>query len=88
MSGPEDTVEADGARTAEIERFDVLAYLTRRKANCDLVAKRIPEFADDAALQRRQIDILIDEIRGGLHENEGAGADLRDAPTEVLEKAP
>ncbi len=52
------------------EREDLLAYLERRKANCALVAKKSPEFADAAKVQARQLGILIDEIRGGLHECE------------------
>ena len=52
------------------EREDLLAYLARRKANCALVAKKSPEFADAATVQARQLRILIDEIRGGLHECE------------------
>lgn len=58
------------------ERADLLAYLERRKANCLLVAAKSPEFADAAKVQARQLSILIDEIRGGLHE---CGAEVAQA---------
>lgn len=59
------------------ERADLLSYLARRKANCSLVAKKSPEFAEAARIQERQLNILIDEIKGGLHEGEAEVARTR-----------
>ncbi|MBX7496785.1 hypothetical protein K3172_13040 [Qipengyuania sp. 6B39] len=64
-------------RSAEEERADLLAYMKRRRANCVLVAAKSPEFADDAKVLTRQLDILIDEVGGGLHEGEAEVAATR-----------
>lgn len=55
------------------ERADVLAYLARQAGNCATVMEaKNPEFADEARLLRRKIEVLADEIAGGLHESEAA----------------
>lgn len=63
------------ARTAAAADHDVLAYLARRRGNAERVARVTPpsdplhELARDRA---RQLDVLIDEIRAGLHHGEAA----------------
>lgn len=64
-------------RDSDAERADVLAYLARRHANCALVARRGGEFAEGAGIQMRQLSILIDEVRAGMHEGEAEAAALR-----------
>ncbi|WP_375290385.1 hypothetical protein [Qipengyuania sp.] len=71
-------------RSAQTERSDVLAYLARRRANCELVARKSPEFADGARVQMRQLDVLIDEIRGGMHEGEAQAAASRPTAEEAV----
>lgn len=46
---------------------DVLAYLARKRANAETMAARSPEFADEARWTIRQIDIIGDDLRAGLH---------------------
>lgn len=60
--------------TAEL--LDVLAYLARRRDNAALVAAQMPELEPLAADRRRQLEVMIDEIAGGLHE--GLAAVLAD----------
>lgn len=63
------------ARRAAAADHDVLAYLARRRANALRVAGAtapnddLHELARDRA---RQLDVLIDEIRAGLHHGEAA----------------
>ena len=49
------------------ERRDVLAFLARKRANALTIAARSPDFADEARWIVRQIEILSDDIRAGLH---------------------
>lgn len=56
-----------GAGGRHNERADILAYLCRRRRNAALVAARSPEFAEWAADRRRQLDVMIEEIKAGLH---------------------
>jgi hypothetical protein len=58
------------ARSAEVERRDLLALLARRRRTCKLVAEKAPEFARDAAAWIRQLEILEGDIAAGLHEGE------------------
>lgn len=55
-------------RSAETERADVIAYLERKRANAETMAQRSPEFADEGRWSARQIGVLIDDLRAGLHE--------------------
>ncbi len=60
----------------EDERGDVLAFLRRRRDNAAAVSGRpgMSEFADD---RRRQLDVLIEHIAQGLHEDEAEVAAVR-----------
>lgn len=49
---------------------DVLAYLARRRANAETVAKRMSESEPFARDRVRQLDVIIEEIRAGLHRGE------------------
>lgn len=60
--------EAVGTHARAEERTDVLAYLRRRMANADLVARRSPSHADWASDRKRQLAIIIEEIEDGHHE--------------------
>lgn len=51
---------------------DVIAYLERKRANAGLVAGRSPEFAELARDRARQLEIMIDELKAGLHQGEAA----------------
>ncbi|WP_288413811.1 hypothetical protein [uncultured Novosphingobium sp.] len=46
---------------------DVLAYLSRKRANAQQMAGRLPEFQEEARWTVRQIDIFTDDLRSGLH---------------------
>jgi hypothetical protein len=46
---------------------DVLAYLQRRHANAATIVSRSPEFAEQARDRQRQLEVMIDELRAGLH---------------------
>lgn len=62
------------ARTAAADH-DVLAYLARRRGNAERVARVTAETDELHALARdraRQLAVLIDEIRAGLHHGEAA----------------
>lgn len=65
MSG-EGLIEAQRA-IASGELADVLAYLERRRANAAAVAARDPAFDAWAEDRRRQLEVVIDELRAGLH---------------------
>jgi hypothetical protein len=49
------------------ELADVLAYLEKRRANAAVVAKRQPELEPWAEDRRRQLEVVIDELKAGLH---------------------
>lgn len=51
---------------------DVLAYLSRRQANCQVMAQAQAEFASAARERARQLGVLIDEIGAGFHEGAAA----------------
>lgn len=59
----------DELRTGD-ERQDVLAYLARKRANALTMAQRSPEFAEEGRSIARQLEILSDDIRAGLHVGE------------------
>lgn len=46
---------------------DVIAYLERRRANAATIAEKAPEFEPLAADRRRQLEVVIDELKAGLH---------------------
>lgn len=50
------------------ERDDVMAYLERRRDNAATIAERWPGFEYEARIQRRQLDIIIGDVRAGMHE--------------------
>lgn len=49
---------------------DVLAYLARKRTNAQTMLKRSPEFEAEALWSIRQIDIISDDLRAGLHHGE------------------
>lgn len=49
------------------ELADVLAYIEQRRDNAVLMARRCPEFEAEARERQRQLDVLIDELKAGLH---------------------
>lgn len=57
-------------RKGSEERADVLAYLRRRLANCETMAKRSHEFGEQGRDRARQLEVMIDDIEGGLHVSE------------------
>lgn len=60
------------------ERADVLAYLWRRRDQAAAVEEKIrgdAERLERAGDRRRQLEVIIGDIEGGLH--------LRDAPAEA-----
>lgn len=59
----------------ELERADVLALFTRRMAGCATIAERNPAEAERATIMQRQLSVLIDEIRTGMHLGEAALSD-------------
>lgn len=58
---------------------DVIAYLERRRANCALVERRMPHESDRAVVMRQQIDLILGDLRAGMHEGE-AGTGASDDP--------
>lgn len=56
------------------ERQDVLALLERRRCACATMVERNPAEAERAGVMQRQLAVLIDEVRAGLHEGEVAAA--------------
>lgn len=54
------------------ELADMLAYLERHRANADTIVSRSPEFAEQARDRQRQLEVMIDELRAGLHEGSAA----------------
>lgn len=64
------------ARRAE-ELVDVLAYLERKRDNALTMAANSHEFADLARDRARQLGIVIDELRAGLHIGEAEVAEAR-----------
>lgn len=62
-------------RTADDERADVLAHLARRRQNCLTVADNSAASADSvlaARIMARQLEVLADWFRAGLHEGKAA----------------
>lgn len=57
----------DGADCGAAVLDDVLAYIQRRRDNAALIANRSPEFAEWAKDRQRQLEIVADELRAGLH---------------------
>jgi hypothetical protein len=55
-------------RSAEQERADVLAYLSRRRANAETMAENACGFAEQGRDRARQIEIIESDIDQGLHE--------------------
>ncbi|MCT2398506.1 hypothetical protein [Novosphingobium mangrovi (ex Huang et al. 2023)] len=63
---------------------DVIAYLERRRANCLTVAERSPDEAERATVMRQQLDLILGDLRAGMHEGE-AGIGLSDDPHDWME---
>jgi hypothetical protein len=57
-------------RSADHERADTLAYLQRRLRGAEAVAARNVDFADEARVMVRQLELILREISQGLHEGE------------------
>ena len=49
------------------ELADVIAYLAQRRDNAERVARHTPEFGDWARDRTRQLEIVIDDLRAGMH---------------------
>lgn len=49
------------------ERADVLAYLKRRRANAEVIARRYPDSEPFAEDRRRQLDVIIADIEAEMH---------------------
>jgi hypothetical protein len=47
---------------------DVIAYLDQRIDNCDAMARSKIAFVDDARERRRQLEVIRDDFRAGLHQ--------------------
>jgi hypothetical protein len=64
------------AEPISAELGDVIAYLERRRANAATIAKRAPDLEPWAVDRRQQLEVVIDELRAGLHHGcaEVAGA--------------
>lgn len=58
--------------TRAAERADTLAYLRRRLANAETMAKRSAEFGEYGRERARQIEVIIGDIENGLHVDEAA----------------
>ena len=57
-----------GARSVPSgELADVIAFLERRCANAATMEKRAGEIEPLAADRRRQLQVVIDELRAGMH---------------------
>jgi hypothetical protein len=56
---------ADTSIPAELA--DVIAYLERRRDNTAAMEARTPQHSDWARERRRQIDVILGELRAGLH---------------------
>lgn len=52
------------------ERADTIAFLQRRQSACETIAGRSPDQAERASIMQRQLSVLIDEIRAGMHEGD------------------
>lgn len=73
-----------GSATAGEEVLaDVLAYLWRRHANAELVAKRAPELEPLAADRRQQLEVIIGDLEAGLHEGSAAVRERLSRPPEA-----
>ena len=76
MSAESETVAfAEGEGVGEtagraIERADAIAYLERKRANAERMVARSPEFEDELRWIVRQLTVVIDDMRAGLHEGE------------------
>lgn len=51
---------------------DFIAYLEQRRDNAGTIAGKVPEFAELARDRARQLEVMIDELRHGLHEGSAA----------------
>lgn len=71
MSG-EGLLPGRASRASELD--DVLAYLARKRANAETMARKSPEFADQARWTMRQIDVFAGDLKAGLHVGEAAKA--------------
>lgn len=69
------SIEAALADGRAAERADVLALFARRMAACVTMAERNSAEAERATIMQRQLSVLIDEVRAGMHLGEAA---LRD----------
>lgn len=53
--------------TPDDERADFVAYLEQRRDNCETMAAKSREFGPAARVMRRQLDVIIGDIRAGMH---------------------
>lgn len=49
------------------ELADVIAYLEQRCDNCDALVGKMPRFEEGARDRKRQLEVMIDEFKAGLH---------------------
>lgn len=61
---------AHPAQSALAERADVLAYIERRRRAAKTMRANSVEFADEARVAIRQLDVMLQDISHGLHEGE------------------
>lgn len=69
-------VRRSGTLRRSSELADVIAYLERRARNCERMMTQNPVEADRARIMRRQIEVLIGDLRAGLHHGESDVAAL------------
>lgn len=65
--GPLASAIGIAVRAVSIEMADVLAYLEQRRENADTIAQRDPAFCDWAHDRKAQIEVILGDLRAGLH---------------------
>lgn len=53
--------------TLSPEAADFVAYLEQRMENADTMIGQYPEFAEHAADRKRQLAVIRDDVKAGLH---------------------
>lgn len=65
MSGEGLIADRPAERAGELD--DVVAYLEQRRDNAETIATRSPEHADLARDRQRQLEVIIGDLRAGMH---------------------
>ncbi len=50
------------------ERADVIAYLEQRRDKAVTMLEGWPDFANDGRVMRRQIELILGDLKAGMHE--------------------